>query len=62
LANWTGQPVEMVDKEASNIYITCNGFDDADKEVLGTLVYYSILYPSGHSSYGGIPYYFFPYL
>lgn len=59
--NATGQPVLAVDQREDNIYITCNGTDDSDKSVLGSVMYYSVLHPSGNPSYGGIPYYFFPY-
>ena len=62
VANWTGQPILPVDQASGNIYITCNGVDAADRDVLGSLKYYSVLHPSGNPSYGGIPFYFFPYL
>jgi hypothetical protein len=60
--NATGQPVLPVDQRENNVYITCDGIYALDKDVLGSMVYYSILHPSGNPSYGGIPYYFFPYL
>ena len=61
VANWTGQPILPVDKAGENVYITCNGADAADADAMGILRYYSILHPEGNPSYGGIPFYFFPY-
>jgi hypothetical protein len=61
VANWTGQPILPVDKAGQNVYITCNGVDASDADAIGSIQYYSILYPMGNSSYGGIPFYFFPY-
>lgn len=52
-----------IDQREENIYITCNGKTAADKTALGNnMTYYSILHPLGIPNYGGIPYYFFPYL
>jgi hypothetical protein len=46
----------------SNIYITCNAKQAGDKAALGAMIYYSLLHPLGNPNYGGIPYYFFPYM
>lgn len=62
VANWTKQPVAPVDAAGENIYITCNGADASDVDAIGPLMFYSILHPNGHPTYGGLPYYFFPYL
>jgi hypothetical protein len=62
VANATGQPVSPIDQREDNIYITCNGKGASDKNVLGNTTYYSLLQPLGNPYYGGIPYYFFPYL
>ena len=62
MANWTQHPVLPVDAAGENIYVTCNGADAADVDAIGPLTYYSILHPSGNPAYGGLPYYFFPYL
>ena len=62
VANSTGQPVLSVDSREENIYITCNGVTTGDQNNLGNITYYSILHPPGNPNYGGIPYYFFPYL
>lgn len=60
--NMTGEEVLSVDRREENIYITCNGIDASDRQYIGNMSYYSLLHPLGHSAYGGIPYYFFPYL
>jgi len=62
VANATGQPVLPVDQREDNIYITCNGQGVSDQNILGNMTYYSILHPLGNPNYGGIPYYFFPYM
>ncbi|CAF3445767.1 unnamed protein product [Rotaria sp. Silwood1] len=61
VANATGQPVLSIDQQEQNIYITCEGKEQADKDKIGNMTYYSILHPLGIPYYGGIPYYFFPY-
>jgi hypothetical protein len=63
VVNATGQPVLSVDQRENNIFITCNGTDAIDVDALGNnIIYYSLLHPLGYPSYGGIPYYFFPYM
>ncbi|CAF1581857.1 unnamed protein product [Adineta steineri] len=62
VANFTGQPVSPIDQREQNIYITCNGKEASDKAALGPMIYYSLLSPLGNSNYGGLPYYFFPYM
>lgn len=63
IANFTGQPVLPIDQRGDNIFITCNGKTATDKNALGNnMTYYSLLHPLGIPNYGGIPYYFFPYL
>ncbi|UJR27007.1 hypothetical protein I4U23_008312 [Adineta vaga] len=62
VANATGQPVLPVDQREDNIYITCNGKEASDRQSVGAMVYYSLLHPLGYPYYGGIPYYFFPYM
>lgn len=58
----TGQSVDSIDSREDNIYITCNGIDATDRQYLGNMTYYSLIHPLGNAAYGGIPYYFFPYL
>jgi hypothetical protein len=62
VVNSTGQPVLSVDQRESNIFITCDGVDAVDKDQIGNLMYYSLLHPLGNPNYGGIPYYFYPYM
>ncbi|CAF0816244.1 unnamed protein product [Rotaria sordida] len=61
VANATGQPILPIDQQGQNIYITCEGREQEDKNKTGSMIYYSILHPLGIPNYGGIPYYFFPY-
>jgi hypothetical protein len=62
VSNATGQPVLPIDQREDNIYITCNAKQAGDKAALGAMIYYSLLHPLGNPNYGGIPYYFFPYM
>ncbi|CAF1248191.1 unnamed protein product [Adineta steineri] len=45
----------------SDVYITCDGTNPADRDVLNDIVYYSLDKPSGSTKYGAIPNYYFPY-
>lgn len=62
IMNATGQPLNPIDEREENIYVTCDAKNSGDKAAMGPMMYYSLLNTTGHPSYGGIPYYFFPYM
>ncbi|UJR27008.1 hypothetical protein I4U23_008313 [Adineta vaga] len=45
----------------SDVYITCEGTNAADNDVLTDMTYYSLRFPSGSQKFGVIPNYYFPY-
>lgn len=61
VANATGHPVLLIDEREQNIYITCTVNGEVNTNI-SNMIYYSLLHPLGNPYYGGIPYYFFPYL
>ncbi|CAF0791701.1 unnamed protein product [Adineta ricciae] len=62
VANATGHAVLPIDLRENNIYITCNGKETSDQQSIGSMKYYSLLNPLGSDYYGGLPYYFYPYM